>query len=147
VITAASSDQKPSKYLADSYGRVMRALLLENIHPQAQAAFEQAHYEVASQTTALDQEQLIAALAGISVLGIRSTTPITKYVLDQAPELAAIGAFCIGTNHIALDCAAERGIAVFNAPFSNTRSVVELVVSEMIALSRHLTDKNRLHPV
>ena len=82
----------------------------------------------------------------MQLLGIRSKTNVTASVLDASPELQAIGAFCIGTNQVDLTAAATLGIPVFNAPFSNTRSVVELVIAEIIALARHLTDKNaRMH--
>src|ERR1700722_14601138 len=92
---------------------------------------------------ALDEDQLIEALGrGVNVLGIRSGTHVTERVLDAAPGLLAIGAFCIGVNQIDLPAASRRGIAVFNAPFSNTRSVVELALAEIIAMTRRLTDKN-----
>jgi D-3-phosphoglycerate dehydrogenase len=91
---------------------------------------------------ALDEDELIAALPGVQLLGIRSKTTVSRRVLDAAPDLLAVGAFCIGTNQIDLAAAAERGTVVFNAPFSNTRSVVELVIAEIIALARRLTDKN-----
>ena len=73
---------------------------------------------------------------------MRSKTDVSAAALDAAPDLLAVGAFCIGTNHIDLTAASDRGIAVFNAPFSNTRSVVELAIAEIIALTRRLTDKN-----
>ena len=76
------------------------------------------------------------------MLGIRSKTTVTRRVLEAAPDLLAVGAFCIGTNQIDLAAAADRGTVVFNAPFSNTRSVVELVIAEIIALARRLTEKN-----
>ena len=91
---------------------------------------------------ALDEAELIDALGGVHLLGIRSKTNVTENVVNAASDLQAIGAFCIGTNQIDLAAAASRGIPVFNAPFSNTRSVVELVIAEIIALARHLTDKN-----
>ena len=80
----------------------------------------------------------------MSLLGIRSKTHVTERVLDAAPQLVAIGAFCIGTNQIDLDAAVERGVTVFNAPFSNTRSVVELAIAEIISMTRRLTEKNAL---
>lgn len=124
----------------------LRALLLENLHPEAELALDAAGVAATSQRGALDTAELVGALAGVHVLGIRSKTQVTAEVLDAAPDLLAVGAFCIGTNQIDLDAAAERGIAVFNAPFSNTRSVVELVIAEIIALARRLTEKNgRLH--
>jgi D-3-phosphoglycerate dehydrogenase / 2-oxoglutarate reductase len=93
---------------------------------------------------ALDESELIEALPGVQLLGIRSKTNVTAAALDAAPDLLAIGAFCIGTNQIDLARASELGVAVFNSPFSNTRSVVELVIAEIIAMARHLTDKNAL---
>jgi D-3-phosphoglycerate dehydrogenase len=122
----------------------LRALLLEQIHPDADALLSDAGFAVESHSRALDENELIAALAGVHVLGIRSKTQVSAEVLKAAPDLVAVGAFCIGTNQIDLEAAARRGITVFNAPFSNTRSVVELALAEIIALTRHLTDKNAL---
>jgi len=119
----------------------MKALLLENIHPDAAARLGKAGHDVETGRRALGEDELIAALPGVQLLGIRSGTQVTERVLDQAPDLVAIGAFCIGTNQIDLAAAARRGIAVFNAPFSNTRSVVELALAEIIALARRLPEK------
>jgi D-3-phosphoglycerate dehydrogenase len=119
-----------------------RALLLEQIHPDADEILTSAGFEVESMTRALDEDELIERLAGVTVLGIRSKTHVTQRVLDAAPQLMSIGAFCIGTNQIELAGAAEAGIAVFNAPFSNTRSVVELAIAEIISMTRRLTEKN-----
>ena len=121
-----------------------RVLLLEQIHPDADALLREAGYTVETHTRALAEDELIAALPGVQLLGIRSKTQVTARVLEAATDLEAIGAFCIGTNQIELAAAARRGIAVFNAPFSNTRSVVELALAEIIALTRHLTEKNTL---
>ncbi|MCH8627144.1 phosphoglycerate dehydrogenase [Arsenicicoccus piscis] len=121
----------------------MKALLVENIHPLAVQALESAGIEVETRTGALEESELIEALQGVDVLGIRSTTFVTRTVLEQAPDLMAVGAFCIGTNQIDLEGAAERGIPVFNAPFSNTRSVVELAVAEIISMARRLTEKDQ----
>ena len=121
----------------------MRALLLEGIHPDAESLLRSAGFEVETSTRALSEDALIEALSGVSLLGIRSKTEVTAAVLEAAPDLMAVGAFCIGTNQIDLAAAAARGTAVFNAPFSNTRSVVELVIAEIIALTRRLTEKNR----
>ena len=120
----------------------MKALLLENIHPDAQRLLSERGIEVSSAKGALDEDELRAALPGVQLLGIRSKTNVTRAVLDECPDLLAIGAFCIGTNQIDVAAASRNGTAVFNAPFSNTRSVVELVIAEIIALARHLTDKN-----
>lgn len=122
----------------------MNVLLLENIHAVAEQALMEAGFNVKRLNGSLKEEDLIAQLEGIQLLGIRSKTSVTKKVLEapQAKDLLGIGAFCIGTNQIALDAAMRRGVAVFNAPFSNTRSVAELVIAEIIMLSRQLGDRN-----
>ena len=120
----------------------MKALLLENIHPEAVRVLNERGIEVVTVRGALDEAELVEAVRDVELLGIRSKTNVTRAALDAAPGLLAVGAFCIGTNQIDLAAAAERGTPVFNAPFSNTRSVVELVVAEIIAMARHLTDKN-----
>jgi D-3-phosphoglycerate dehydrogenase len=120
----------------------MKALLLENIDSEGVRLLTERGIEVETLKGALDEAELIDALPGVQLLGIRSKTNVTKQVLDASPNVQAIGAFCIGTNQIDLLSAARLGIPVFNAPFSNTRSVVELVIAEIIALARHLTDKN-----
>jgi len=91
---------------------------------------------------ALDEDELVEAVAGVHLLGVRSKTQVTDRVLAAASQLLAVGAFCIGTNQIDLAAAAGRGITVFNAPFSNTRSVVEMAIAELIALTRRLVEKN-----
>jgi D-3-phosphoglycerate dehydrogenase len=122
----------------------VRALLLENVHPDAVALLDAAGVEVTPVDRALDESDLAAALDGVQLLGIRSKTEVPASVLydERAAGLVAIGAFCIGTNQIDLAAADRRGVAVFNAPFSNTRSVVELALAEIIALTRRLTEKN-----
>ncbi len=122
---------------------VMKALLLENIHHLAESVFSTAGIEVESRPGALEEDELIEALQGVDLLGIRSTTQVTPKVLEAANHLTAIGCFCIGTNQVALEDAGQRGIPVFNAPFSNTRSVVELVIAEIIVMARRLTEKDR----
>jgi D-3-phosphoglycerate dehydrogenase / 2-oxoglutarate reductase len=119
-----------------------RALLLENVHDDAAFLLRDAGFDVERLDRALGEAELVERLAGVSVLGIRSSTSVTSAALDAAPELLAVGAFCIGTNQIDLPAAADRGVAVFNAPFSNTRSVVELALAEIIALTRGLFDKS-----
>ncbi|KGM13311.1 3-phosphoglycerate dehydrogenase [Cellulomonas bogoriensis 69B4 = DSM 16987] len=121
----------------------MRALLLENLHPLATTVLNADGVEVVTRSGALDEDELIESLAGVQLLGIRSKTQVTERVLSHAPDLLAVGAFCIGTNQIDLDAAAREGIAVFNAPFSNTRSVVEIAIAEIIALTRRLTERDR----
>ncbi|YAL84347.1 phosphoglycerate dehydrogenase [Dermacoccaceae bacterium W4C1] len=124
----------------------MKALLLESVHPLAESLLSDAGVQIETRTGALDEDELIAALEGVDLLGIRSKTEVTERVLKSAPGLQAIGAFCIGTNQVDLDTAAELGVPVFNAPFSNTRSVVELAIAEIIVMARRLTEKdNALH--
>jgi D-3-phosphoglycerate dehydrogenase len=129
-------------FALDSSDGQLRVLLLENIHPDAVARLSKEGYRVETAARSLDEDDLIAAIRGVQVLGIRSGTQVTERVLEAAPDLLAVGAFCIGVNQIDLPAASRRGIAVFNAPFSNTRSVVELAIAEIIALTRRLTDKN-----
>ena len=120
----------------------MRALLLENIHPDATELLRADGHDVQTLAMALDEDELISRLDGIDLLGIRSTTFVTEKVLTSAPRLQAIGAFCIGTNQIDLLAATGHGVAVFNAPYSNTRSVVEITIGSIIALARRLMEKN-----
>lgn len=120
----------------------MKVLLLENISQEASTRFQEEGYIVETVSRSLTEKELLEKIADISLLGIRSKTEITPHVLARAKKLLAIGAFCIGTNQIALSAAAEKGIAVFNAPYSNTRSVVELVLGEIIMLYRHVFDKS-----
>ena len=119
----------------------MKTLLLENIHPDAAEMLTSRGAQVQTDKNALDEESLIARLDGVSILGIRSRTQISSRILDRAKDLLAIGAYCIGTNQIDLNAASLRGIAVFNAPYSNTRSVAELVIAEIILLIRNVYDK------
>jgi len=121
----------------------LKILLLESIHPVADELLEADGFEVLRASGALKEDELSQRLKGVHLLGIRSKTQVTKRVLDAADSLIAVGAFCIGTNQIALDHAMKRGVAVFNAPFSNTRSVAEMVLAEIIMLSRHLGDRSR----
>ncbi|MDQ4055649.1 MAG: phosphoglycerate dehydrogenase [Actinomycetota bacterium] len=121
----------------------MKVLLLENIHPVAVEQLEARGFEVELRSGSLAEDDLIAALDGVSMLGIRSNTNLTEKVLASAPDLLAIGCFCIGTNQVDLAAAAERGVAVFNAPYSNTRSVVELVIAEIVSLARRLPEKTQ----
>lgn len=124
-------------------GSVARALLLENPHHETDALLRAVGLEVERHPGALDEDELIEALDGVSLLGIRSKTRVTKRVFEAHPQLEAIGTFSIGTTQIDLLEATRAGVAVFNAPFSNTRSVVELAVAEIIALNRRLTERDR----
>ena len=119
-----------------------RALLLESIHDDAAFTLREAGFDVERVAGALDEQELVERLDGVALLGLRSNTQLTAKAVESAPSLLAVGAFCIGTNQIDLAAASEAGVAVFNAPFSNTRSVVELALSEIIALTRRLTDKS-----
>jgi len=119
----------------------VRALLLENVHPDAVPILESAAIQVDVADRALGESELAAALDGVELLGIRSKTDVSAATLASS-QLLAIGAFCIGTNQIDLEAAGTQGVAVFNAPFSNTRSVVELALAEIVALTRRLTEKN-----
>jgi D-3-phosphoglycerate dehydrogenase len=124
----------------------VKALLLENIHPAALGVLEAAGCEVELRSGALAEHELIEALAGVDILGIRSNTTVTERVLEASEGLQALGCFCIGTNQVDLPAASARGVGVFNAPYSNTRSVVELVIGEIIALARRLPEKTqRMH--
>ncbi len=120
----------------------IKVLLLENIHENAVKIFAEEGYSVELLKTALNEEELIERIKDVSIIGIRSKTKITKKVLDNAPRLKVVGAFCIGTNQIDLDYACKKGVAVFNAPYSNTRSVVEMVIGEIIMLKRRIFDKS-----
>ncbi|OKL55197.1 D-3-phosphoglycerate dehydrogenase [Bowdeniella nasicola] len=121
----------------------MKALMLENPHTDADPFLTSAGLAVTRHPGALQGDELIEALQGVTVLGIRSKTNVTAEVLKRCPSLRCIGAFCIGTNQIDVAAATAKGVAVFNAPFSNTRSVVELAIGEIIALMRRLTQRDR----
>jgi D-3-phosphoglycerate dehydrogenase len=128
--------------MAGSYPRSrMRVLLLEGIHPCAAEYFEKEGYTVRQLQRSLDENALIEELRGITILGIRSRTRLSRSVLESASELKAIGAYCIGTNQIDLDACSDRGIIVFNAPYANTRSVVELAIGEILLLARRVVDQ------
>ncbi len=121
-------------------------LLLENIHPTAQSLFEEEGFTVETLAGSVDHNLLMEKIANVSVLGIRSKTSVDAETLSRAKRLLAVGAFCIGTNQIDLKTCSQKGVAVFNAPFSNTRSVVELAIGEIIMLFRGVYDKcQKLH--
>ncbi|GAA6019488.1 hypothetical protein JCM10207_001406 [Rhodosporidiobolus poonsookiae] len=122
-----------------------RILLLENINASAVKMLKDQGYHVEELKKALGEDELIAKLkeGGFTAVGIRSKTKVTARVIQEVPSLLVIGCFCIGTNQVDLLAAAKAGICVFNSPFSNSRSVAELVISEIIALSRQLCDRAR----
>jgi D-3-phosphoglycerate dehydrogenase len=122
----------------------IRILFLENISDTAVKNFSKHGYvQVEKITKALGEEDLVREIKDVHILGIRSKTHITPKVLDAAKKLQAIGCFCIGVNQVDLHSATEHGIAVFNAPYSNTRSVAELVIAASIMLIRRIPDKNK----
>jgi D-3-phosphoglycerate dehydrogenase len=122
--------------------RQIKILLLENIHATAVEIFEREGFHIEVAKGALKEAELKQKLEDVHVLGIRSKTHVTAEALSSAKRLLTVGAFCIGTNQIDLENANRRGIPVFNAPFSNTRSVAELVLAEIVMLARQLGDRS-----
>jgi D-3-phosphoglycerate dehydrogenase len=120
----------------------INVLLLENVHPVAHELLKAEGFNVETYHAAMTEDELIQRIKNVSVLGIRSKTQVTAKVLEHANRLMVIGAFCIGTNQIDLKTATKKGVAVFNAPFSNTRSVVELAIAQTIILMRNILDKS-----
>ncbi|OOE98344.1 phosphoglycerate dehydrogenase [Salinivibrio sp. IB643] len=121
----------------------IKILLLEGVHPTAVESFKQAGYtNIEYHKGSLTGEDLETAIKDAHFVGLRSRTQLTEAVFKQAKKLVAVGCFCIGTNQVDLDAAAKRGIPVFNAPFSNTRSVAELVLGEILLLLRGIPEKN-----
>ncbi len=127
-----------------SSAKSYRILLVENIHPVAKEKLSAEGHQVDLISHAPSEDEYLKLLPQYDVLGIRSKSQITKKILQANPQLLAIGAFCIGTNQIDLETAMAVGVPVFNAPHSNTRSVAELVLAEMISLSRQLGDRNMM---
>jgi len=122
----------------------IKVLFLENISDKAVQYFKQQGYaDVKKLSGALSEEELIKVIKDVHILGIRSKTFISKKVLDSAKKLQAIGCFCIGVNQVDLKACKQKGIAVYNAPYSNTRSVAELVIGASILLIRRILDKNK----
>ncbi|RYD87951.1 MAG: phosphoglycerate dehydrogenase, partial [Sphingobacteriales bacterium] len=121
----------------------IKVLLLENVDPEAERLFKEEGYQIEIVPGGLDEDELCERIGQVSILGIRSKTQVTKKVLDHAGRLISIGAFCIGTNQIDLETCLRKGISVFNAPYSNTRSVVELALGEIIMLSRNVFGKSQ----
>lgn len=120
----------------------INVLLLENVHEDAVKIMKEEGYNVEVYPAGLDEDELCEKIKDVSVLGIRSKTQVTAKVLENANRLIAVGAFCIGTNQIDLISSLQKGVAVFNAPYSNTRSVVELALAEIIMLIRNIPDKS-----
>jgi D-3-phosphoglycerate dehydrogenase / 2-oxoglutarate reductase len=122
----------------------IKVLLLENIHQDAVEIFEHEGYSVETMKGSLNEDELIEKIKGVSILGIRSKTHVTAKVLEHANKLHAVGTFCIGTNQVDLNACSMKGISVFNAPYSNTRSVVELALGQIIMLVRNTFEKSKL---
>ena len=121
----------------------LKILLLEGIHPSAERIFRDAGYQnIETVKTALTGEELKSRLEGVHFLGIRSRATLTRDIFEAADKLVAVGCYCIGTNQVDLTAATEYGVVVFNAPYSNTRSVAELVLAEAILLLRGIPEKN-----
>ena len=120
----------------------IQVLLLEGIHPSAFKAFSDLGYIVEQHTGALSEKELIDHISNVHILGIRSKTQVTRKVLDASKNLLAIGCFCIGTNQVDLDESRKRGIAVFNSPYANSRSVAEMTLANIINLSRRICERN-----
>jgi len=121
----------------------IKILLLEGVHPSAVVTLKRSGYDnIEMHKKALPPTELKAAIAGAHFVGIRSRTQLTAEVFESAKKLVAVGCFCIGTNQVDLNAATRRGVVVFNAPFSNTRSVAELVIAEAILLLRGIAEKN-----
>ncbi|KAL0467368.1 D-3-phosphoglycerate dehydrogenase [Neurospora intermedia] len=124
----------------------VKILLLENVNQTGQDILRAQGYQVEFLKTSLPEDQLIEKIKDVHVIGIRSKTKLTANVLREAKNLLVVGCFCIGTNQVDLDYAAQHGIAVFNSPFANSRSVAELVIAEIITLARQLGDRsNEMH--
>ncbi len=119
-----------------------RILLVENIHPVAKERLEEQGFQVELRSDSPSEAELISLMSGFQALGIRSKTELKPQFFQKCPHVAVVGAFCIGTNQVELTSANGNGVPVFNAPHSNTRSVAELVIAEIIALSRQLGDRN-----
>lgn len=135
-----------SKQLKPFVTEDIKILLLENINQTGRDVLTKQGYQVEYLHTSLGEDELIHRIRDIHVIGIRSKTKLTARVLQEAKNLIAIGCFCIGTNQVDIEYAAQHGIAVFNSPFSNSRSVAELVIAEIIILARQLGDRsNELH--
>jgi D-3-phosphoglycerate dehydrogenase len=123
----------------------IKILLLEGVHSSAVDAFRRDGYtDIEQHPKALPRDKLLESIADAYIVGIRSSTELAREVFDAAPRLIGVGCFCIGTNQVDLEAAQDRGIAVFNAPYSNTRSVAELVLAEIILLLRGIPSRNAM---
>lgn len=142
VSVQASADAASSPVKTSFPKDKIRVVLLENIHPRAEEMLTAEGFKIEKHAKGLEGEKLIAAAKEAHVLGIRSASNVRKDVLAACPRLLSVGCFCIGTNQVDLRGACLGGVPVFNSPFSNTRSVAELTIAEVIALHRRLIDKS-----
>ncbi|ROW15433.1 hypothetical protein VPNG_02323 [Cytospora leucostoma] len=140
----ANSAQRQStvKHLKPFETTDIKILLLENVNESGQTILREQGYQVECLKSSLPEAELIEKIRDVHVIGIRSKTRLTDKVLKEAKNLLVIGCFCIGTNQVDLDYAAKHGIAVFNSPFANSRSVAELIIAEIIVLARQLGDRS-----
>ncbi|KZO98395.1 hypothetical protein CALVIDRAFT_596916 [Calocera viscosa TUFC12733] len=141
--TGSVASGRPEKVLHPFATGELRLLLLENINQGAVQSFKDEGFQVDFHTRAFSEDELLDKIHLYHAIGIRSKTKITEKVIKAATKLLVIGCFCIGTNQVDLNAAAAAGIPVFNSPFSNSRSVAELVMAEVIGLSRQLHDRTR----
>jgi D-3-phosphoglycerate dehydrogenase / 2-oxoglutarate reductase len=137
-VTAVNSDA-PTSFPKDQ----IKVLLVENVHPSAHELFRAEGFQLETLKAALGEDELVRRIEDVHVLGIRSKTRVTERVLAAGRRLLTVGCFCIGTNQVDLGAANKRGVPVYNAPFSNTRSVAEMIMAEIVMLSRHLGDRVR----
>jgi D-3-phosphoglycerate dehydrogenase len=121
----------------------IKVLLLENIHASASDIFRAEGFHIETVKSALKEDELIAKIRDVHILGIRSKTQMTARALAEAKRLLGLGCFCIGTNQVDLAAAAKHGVPTFNAPFSNTRSVAEMIIAEIVVLARQIGDRSR----
>jgi D-3-phosphoglycerate dehydrogenase / 2-oxoglutarate reductase len=136
---ATVAEPRPTSFPKDR----IKVLLLENIHASAQQLFAAEHFQVEALKHALKEEELIQKISDVHLLGIRSKTQVSERALAAGKRLLSVGCFCIGTNQVDVKAANRQGVPVFNAPFSNTRSVAELIISEIIALARKVSERSR----
>jgi D-3-phosphoglycerate dehydrogenase / 2-oxoglutarate reductase len=133
------SSDHPTSFPKDQ----IKILLVENVHASAHELFRAEGFQLEVLKGALSEDELARRIEDIHVLGIRSKTRVTERAVAAARRLLSVGCFCIGTNQVDLGAARKRGLPVFNAPFSNTRSVAEMIMAEIVMLSRHLGDRVR----
>ena len=142
AVSTSPTQSYLSQYVPSKPTKVLKLLLLENVNQTAINIFKGQGYQVEFYKSSLPEEELLEKIKDVHAIGIRSKTKLTEKVLKHAKNLVVIGCFCIGTNQVDLDFAAKSGVAVFNSPFSNSRSVAELVIAEIITLARQLGDRS-----